>query len=103
MEQEIIHQLEEIKENARKAAYYNKLAAKNVLDISDVSALTGMSKGTLYRLTSEKKIPHYKPTAKLLYFDRNEIEAWMKQNRVSTQTEAESMAATYFLRKGGVL
>ena len=47
MEQEIIHQLEEIKETARKAAYYNKLAAKNVLDISDVSALTGMSKGTL--------------------------------------------------------
>ena len=103
MEQEIILQLEEIKENARKAAYYNKLAAKQVLDLSDVSELTGMCKGTIYRLTSEKKIPHYKPTAKLLYFDRNEIEAWMKQNRVSTQTEAESMAATYILRKGGIL
>ena len=103
MEQEIILQLEEIKENARKAAYYNKLAAKQVLDLSDVSELTGMSKSTLYRLTSEKKIPHYKPTAKLLYFDRNEIEAWMKQNRVSTRTEAESTAAAYIVRKGGVL
>ena len=79
------------------------MAAKKVLDLSDVSVLTGMSKSTLYRLTSEKKIPHYKPTAKLLYFDRNEIEAWMKQNRVSTQTEAESTAAAYIVRKGGVL
>ena len=40
---------------------------------------------------------------KLLYFDRNEIEAWMKQNRVSTRTEAESTAAAYIVRKGGVL
>ena len=52
---------------------------------------------------SEKKIPHYKPTAKLLYFDRNEVEAWMKQNRVNTQAEAESAAAAYMVRKGAAL
>lgn len=96
MEQEILERLQAIEANTL-------LAAKKVLDLSDVSALTGMSKSTLYRLTSEKKIPHYKPTAKLLYFDRNEIEAWMKQNRVSTRTEAESTAAAYIVRKGGVL
>lgn len=96
MEQEILERLQAIEANTL-------LAAKNVLDLSDVSALTGMSKSTLYRLTSEKKIPHYKPTAKLLYFDRNEIEAWMKQNRVSTRTEAESTASAYIVRKGGVL
>lgn len=96
MEQEILERLKAIEANTL-------LAAKKVLDLSDVSALTGMSKSTLYRLTSEKKIPHYKPTAKLLYFDRNEIEAWMKQNRVSTRIEAESTAVAYIVRKGGVL
>lgn len=64
---------------------YTMLAAKNVLTISDVSLMTGISKSTLYRLTCEKKIPHYKPNAKLLFFDRAEIEAWAKQNPVSVE------------------
>ncbi len=96
MEQEILKRLQVIE-------YNTLLAAKKVLDLSDVAALTGMSKSTIYKLTSEKKIPHYKPTAKLLYFDRNEVEAWMKQNRVNTQAEAESAAAAYMVRKGAAL
>ena len=96
MEQEILKRLQVIE-------YNTLLAAKKVLDLSDVAALTGMSKSTLYKLTSEKKIPHYKPTAKLLYFDRNEVEAWMKQNRVNTQAEEEIEAAAYMVRKGAAL
>lgn len=96
MEKEILKRLQIIE-------YNTLLAAKKVLDLSDVATLTGMSKSTLYKLTSEKKMPHYKPTAKLLYFDRNEVEAWMKQNRVNTQAEAESAAAAYMVRKGAAL
>ena len=51
MEQEILKRLQVIE-------YNTLLAAKKVLDLSDVAALTGMSKSTLYKLTSEKKIPH---------------------------------------------
>lgn len=69
------------------------LAAKNVLDINDVAILTGFSVGYIYRLTSQHKIPHYKPNGKSLYFDRAELEAWMKQNRVITNDEAAAEAA----------
>ena len=79
------------------------IAAKSMLTIDDVAFLTGLSKSYLYRLTCEHKIPYYKPNGKLMYFERGEIEAWMKQNRVSTRTEAESTAAAYIVRKGGVL
>lgn len=68
---------------------YSLLAAKNVLDVDDVVALTGLSKGFVYKLTCRKKIPHYKPNSKLLYFDRQEIESWMKQNRVNTMNKVE--------------
>lgn len=76
---------------------FSLLAAKNTLDVDDVVALTGLSKGFVYKLTCRKEIPHYKPNGKLLYFDRQEIESWMKQNRVNTIEEAEQTASKYLI------
>lgn len=82
MDKEVLETLEEIKRNTL-------LAAKNVLTADDVCLLTGISKNTLYKMTCNKQIPHYKPNAKLLFFDRKEIENWQRQNRVNTEREAE--------------
>lgn len=76
---------------------FSLLAAKNVLGVDDVVVLTGLSKGFVYKLTCRKEIPHYKPNGKLLYFDRQEIESWMKQNRVNTIEEAEQTASKYLI------
>lgn len=85
---------------------YSMLAAKNVLILDDVVILTGLSKSHLYKLTCTHQIPHYKPNGKLIYFDRAEIETWMKQNRVATESEVEQKAATYIstatMQKGGM-
>ncbi len=81
---------------------YSLLSAKNVLNLDDVAILTGLSKSHLYKLTSERLIPHYKPSSKSLYFDRVEIEEWMKQNRVQTEAEAEQKAVSYVVEKGGI-
>ena len=75
------------------------LSAKNVLTIEEVALLTGLSKWHIYKLTSEARIPHYKPNARLLYFNRQEIEEWMQQNRVNTTAEAEQCAAAYTISK----
>ena len=77
---------------------YSLLAAKNVLTLEDVSLLTGLSKSHLYKLTCNHQIPHYKPNGKQPYFDRAEIEAWMKQGKVSTIDESEQMAALYLAK-----
>ena len=61
---------------------YSLLAAKNVLTLEDAALLTGLSKSHLYRLTFTHQIPFYKPNGKQIYFDRIELEAWMKQNRL---------------------
>lgn len=85
---------------------YSLLAAKNVLTLEDVALLTGLSKSHLYRLTCTHQIPYYKPNGKQIYFDRAEIESWMKQNRVATQQEAEQAAIAYVVtgkQKGGTL
>lgn len=63
--------------------------AKPILNIDEVCEFTGISKSTLYKLTSAREIPHYKK-AKHLVFDREEILNWLKSNRISTQEEIDS-------------
>ena len=79
---------------------FSLLAAKKVLGIDDVVLLTGLSKAYIYKLTCRKEIPYYKPNGKLVYFDRQEVEDWMKRNRVNSMAEAEQMASKYLLEKG---
>ena len=97
MEQAIIDRLQRIEQ-------YTLLSAKNVLSLDDVAVLTGLSKSHLYKLTCTHQIPFYKPNGKQIYFDRGEVESWMKQNRVATQAEIEAQAVTYLVTndmKGG--
>ena len=93
MEERILDELAAIKT-------YSLLAAKNVLNFEEAEVITGLSKSYLYKLTCTHQIPHYKPNGKLVYFDRAELEAWMKQNRVATQLEAEQQAINYVVRRG---
>ena len=84
----IMEQLADIKK-------FSLLAAKNILDINDVVALTGLSKSYVYKLTCRKEIPYYKPNGKLIYFDRQDVEGWMKQNRVISTVEVTVSANRY--------
>ena len=88
MEEMIMEQLADIKK-------FSLLAAKNILDINDVVALTGLSKSYVYKLTCRKEIPYYKPNGKLIYFDRQDVEGWMKQNRVISTVEVTVSANRY--------
>lgn len=88
-----------LKEQLNRIETYTLLVAKNVLSFADVVLLTGLSKSHLYKLTCSHQIPHYKPTGKQIYFDRSEVEEWMKQNRVATMAEIERAATTQVMTK----
>lgn len=72
---------------------------KEVLTSDEAAAYLGISKSALYKLTMGRKIPFYK-SAKLCYFDRQEIINWMKANRVATQEELAAKAKE-IVKKGG--
>lgn len=63
--------------------------AKNVFTIDEAAKYIGVSKAYLYQLTSNHEIPYYKPRGKLIYFDRKELDEWMLQNRIKTNTEID--------------
>lgn len=53
---------------------------KPFLSIREASDFTGLSVSTLYRLTSEKQIPHIKQGGKLL-FATDKLSAWLNESQ----------------------
>ena len=71
--------------------------SKNVLSFDEASKFLNLSKSYLYKLTSGNLIPHYKPQGKMLFFERADLEAWLRQNPIKTQAQIEQEAQKYIL------
>lgn len=57
------------------------LSQKPILTMDEAVMYTGLSKSYLYKLTYRKLIPHYKPTGKIIFFDRNELDKFFTTNQ----------------------
>lgn len=64
------------------------------MNFNDLATYTGLSKSYLYKLSAGGILPCYKPMGKVLFFDKVEIDIFLKQNRVATAQELESKAST---------
>ena len=76
------------------------LSNKQVLNVEEAAAFTGIAQSYLYKLTSKQLIPHFKPGGKMLYFDRSELEEWLRCNRVKTIKQIEAEAANHVVMGG---
>lgn len=73
------------------------METKKVLTFEEAANYTGMSKSCLYKLTSQKIVPHYKPNGKMIYFDREELENFLLSVRVKPQSEIDEAASTFIV------
>ncbi|MGU5711371.1 MULTISPECIES: helix-turn-helix domain-containing protein [Aeromonas] len=62
-------------------------AQKEVLSAEECAELLGVSVGYVYRQTSEKRLPFYKPNGKKIYFKRDELLDWLLSHRISPDIE----------------
>lgn len=74
---------------------------KTTLTLEEAAAYAGLSRSHFYKLTSTGRVPHFKPGNKVIYFDRAELDAWLKRNRVKTIEEIGLEAAEYVSAKPG--
>ena len=72
---------------------------KSVLSFDEASRFLNLSKSYLYKLTAGNLIPHYKPQGKMLYFEKSELEAWLRQNPIKTKAQIEQEAQKYVLNR----
>ena len=57
---------------------------KNILTVEDLMDYTDFSQKQIYKLTSTRQIPHYKPSGRKLFFKKNEIDEWITRGRIDT-------------------
>jgi len=66
------------------------LLQKEIFTMSEVCSYTGFERSYIYKLTSTRKIPHFKsPGGKNVFFKRIEINDWLTQNRIKTFEEID--------------
>ena len=68
---------------------------KKVLTLEEASHFLGYAKSTVYKLTSSGILPFSKPNGKKIYFEREALEKWMLSNKYQSNTDRESISATY--------
>ncbi len=73
------------------------LLKKDVLNFNETCTYIDISASHLYKMTSQKLIPHFCPQGKKLYFKRAELDEWLLRNRQDSTDEIETMAANYLL------
>ena len=56
--------------------------AKEVLTVEEASRFMDIARSSLYKMTSDRSIPFYRPNGKMIYFEKANILAWIRQNRV---------------------
>ena len=58
----------------------------------------GISINTLYGYCSKRIIPFYKPGGSKVFFDREELIAWIKENKKASHEEIEEETLSYLQR-----
>ncbi|MBG0781251.1 MAG: helix-turn-helix domain-containing protein [Bacteroidales bacterium] len=67
-----------------------------LLTIDEAAQFLNLAKPTVYRLVHLRQIPFSKPKgSKKLYFNRPELEAWIKTGRKRTVQEIQQQAADF--------
>lgn len=78
---------------------------KELLSFEDATIMLGVSESYLYKLTSQRRIPHFKPFGKLIFFKRSELMDWVEEGRILTREEIlteqvrKGSSPSYFKRK----
>ena len=70
------------------------LCQKEILNFDEAAAYLNMSKSTLYKLTSKKEIPHYKPN-RFVFFEKSELDKWIRAAVVKTDGQLNDEANAY--------
>ncbi len=62
-------------------------AGKEVLTLEEAAIFLGMTKSAMYKMTHKQVIPFYRPNGKMVYFEKSELLAWLRINRIASEAE----------------
>lgn len=87
----------EIKE-IKKLLLAQNLQKKEFLTVEETTVYLQLSKSCLFKMTSNKEIPFYKPGGKKLYFKRSELDEWVFSSKVISNDNLADETENYLSR-----
>ncbi|WP_270415564.1 helix-turn-helix domain-containing protein [Bacteroides ovatus] len=66
---------------------------KGTLNFKEAREYLDLSNSQLYKLTRNGDIPYYKPTGKLIYFNKQELDEWVCRNHSEASVGCEGIIA----------
>ena len=60
-----------------------------LLDLNQAAEYLKLKPSYIYSLIHLKKIPYYKPLGKRVYFDKLELNKWIKESKIKSVDEVE--------------
>ena len=74
------------------AELQGRVQGKDVLTLEEAAKFMGIARSSLYKMTHEQTIPFYKPNGKMIFFEKSDLLAWVRKNRVSSEAEISEEA-----------
>lgn len=65
------------------------MKATNLLTTQEAADYIGLKVSYLHKLMCKRVIPFYKPNGKLCFFDKEDLDKWLKRSRVPSQEEID--------------
>jgi excisionase family DNA binding protein len=63
---------------------------KEIFTLEEAALYIGVSRSQMYRLTHLHLIPYYKPSGKLVFFEKAELNKWLRQDSVESDAQIET-------------
>ena len=82
----------------QQSSDHNCTTTKEFLSVDEAAVFLNISKSQLYKYMSRRQIPYYKPSGKICYLKRSELEEWVFSSRIATDRELNQKAMGYCLK-----
>lgn len=96
---DIIQDLQDLKKSVSRIESRLDVGLKTVLTVNEIAEMLQLSPHRVYTLVNQKLIPHYRTFTRRIWFDRKEVEEWMKAERVTPDYELMKQAGRYVAKK----
>lgn len=73
---------------------------KEFLHMDEAAQYLGITKGCLYKMTASNRITCYKPGGKQIFIHRDDLNNWIKSNRIISDEEMRRKQLEYEIFKG---
>jgi excisionase family DNA binding protein len=71
---------------------------KEFLTVEDATVYLQLSKSCLFKMTSKREVPFYKPGGKKIYFKKSEIDEWITNSKIESIIDIETEVEFYLSR-----